>query len=194
MSVIIQQKKEYRQKYRQLRDSIWADMRISESHSIAEKLFALEAYRSAETVFIYLSVGSEVITHEIMQQILRDKKRLVVPKSVIETHELQLYYINGAEDLVKGSFGILEPSADRTLKEAARDEIDLTLVPGLCFDRAGFRIGYGGGYYDRFLDGYKGTAVGLTFADCVCDALPREDCDRAVDIILTGREEICTIG
>ena len=189
-----EQKRRCRNRCRLTRDAIPAAARQEESRQIAARLYALPQYRSAETIFLYLSFGSEVETEGIARRILLDGKRLAVPQCIPSTHEMRLFGICSPTQLEKGAYGILEPKAaliqEGQLPEVPRAAVALALVPGLCFDRQGYRIGYGGGYYDRFLDGYQGVAAGLAYASCLCDRLPREDCDKPVDVILTGTETV----
>ena len=121
---------------------------------------ASPAYEQAETVATYLSFDHEFATAPLIAQALRDGKRVCIPKTYpkgrMEFREYQ------SESLQKTSFGLMEPGDEAPL--VAKDEIDLIHVPGLVFNPAGFRIGYGAGYYDRYLADFQGHTVSTIYA------------------------------
>ncbi|MBP0963302.1 MAG: 5-formyltetrahydrofolate cyclo-ligase, partial [Oscillospiraceae bacterium] len=97
--------------------------------------------------------------------------------------EMTFYLVKGKQDLTAGKYGIPEPAAH--CAAAAATECSLCIVPGLAFDLCGYRIGYGGGYYDRFLQSFPGQSVGLVRQSFLCKTLPKEPFDQAVDAVVT---------
>ena len=181
-------KQELRDKYRAVRDGIDKEIRRIKSARISEKLFELPQYKSAETVMAYSSFGSEVDTRIITERVLEEGKTLLLPKCLREDKRILAYSINNAEQLEPGSYGILEPSeklvGSGALHHVMPTEIDLVLVPGICFDFTGRRIGYGAGYYDRFLRDFCGFSVGLEFYECMAERIVQEYFDVRVDTVI----------
>lgn len=180
-------KEELRQEFRRRRRNITPPLRKAYSRTIANKALQLAESIRAKTVFVYLSVGAEVETHELTEELLRRKIRVAVPRCQTESHTMDAVAIADITDLEPGTYGILEPKGTAVIPPEA---IDLILVPGVAFDRDGFRLGQGGGYYDRYLARYGGLAVGLCFAECVTEHLPHGVYDQAVQRVLTEREEV----
>jgi 5-formyltetrahydrofolate cyclo-ligase len=154
------------------------------------RLRALTQYRRARTVLATLSFGTEWDTRAFAEGVLADGKTLVLPRVVREPRQLELYAVrNLAADLVPGVWGIEEPDPARCRKMAL-SEVDFALVPALSCDRAGVRLGYGAGYFDRLLAG-AGTrtfrVVALPEA-LVRERVPAEPHDVPVDALLTERE------
>jgi 5-formyltetrahydrofolate cyclo-ligase len=122
--------------------------------------------------------------------VLADKKILVMPRVDKDTQQLQLHCVNHLDELVAGGWDIREPHADAEL--VLPNEIDFILVPGVAFDSAGFRIGYGKGFYDKLLSSINPISTRLSAAfDCqIIDAVPNEAHDQRVDIIITPTQKI----
>lgn len=154
---------------------------IEKSKNIEKILFNLEKYKNSKTIMFFVSFNSEVHTHDLIKQAFKNKT-VVVPKVVHK--EIEPSVIIDFNNLVSSNnFGILEPIEE--LKIAYKN-IDLVLVPGIVFDKEGHRIGYGFGYYDKFLRKVpKAIKIGLAFDFQVVDKIPREIHDVPVDFIVT---------
>lgn len=151
--------------------------------AVAERVLALPEYRSCGMLLSYVSVRDEVDTSVLIRSALRDGKRVSVPRC--EGKQMVFYEIGSLDALVPGRFGIPEPLPQVS---ARPDAASLCLVPGLSFDRCGARVGYGGGYYDRFLPGFPGTPVGLCYAALASDIpLPAEKHDCRMALVVTDR-------
>ena len=133
-------------------------------------------------VFAYHSVGREVATAAILSAAQRLGKQVALPRCE-KPGEMTFYLVKGEQDLTAGKYGIPEPAAHCAV--AVATERSLCLVPGLAFDRRGYRIGYGGGYYDRFLASFPGASVGLVRQSFLCADLPKEPFDQAVDAVVS---------
>ncbi len=155
------------------------------SKQIKSKLFSLPEFKKAKTVMLFASFGTEVFTHDMIKEALKHKQ-VAVP--VVKGDNLIASKIIDFNDLNKKSkFGILEPSK---IKEVDINEIDLVIVPGVAFDCAGYRIGYGKGYYDKFLNDFEKEKVALAFELQIQKELPNEDHDVVVDKIVTEKRII----
>ncbi len=141
------------------------------------------AILEAKTVFLYLSFGSEVETLALTKKLLALGKEIAVPRCDPQTKTMTAVRLTDFQQLRPGSYGILEPAPDAPV--ISKEEIDLCLVPGLAFDQEGYRLGYGGGYYDKFLKDFSGKKLGLAFLECLTDRLPREEFDLPVDAVIT---------
>ncbi len=183
---MISEKKNFREKYKEIRKNIDEKIRQKENQEIYFDFFALDEYKNAKSVFIYVSFGDEAETLSIIEKILADGKRVSVPLCHSESYHMSAVLIDSLDSLKKGAYGIMEPAKKGTILE--KDEIDLIVVPGICFSKDGSRIGYGGGYYDRFLEDYKGFSVGFAFSECIAEYVPTEDTDKKVDLVISGKK------
>ena len=157
------------------------------ANEICRLVQSLPAFRDAETVLCYLSAGSEVETRGILEACFRAGKRVALPRCYEDSRMefLPVTAVSQASELSR--FGIAEPPHGEPLDPA---DAGLCLVPALAFDKNGFRLGYGMGYYDRYLKRFSGTAVGLCYEDCLREALPVNQNDRPVHLIVTEQQVI----
>ena len=139
-------KKELRRSIRERKRAMTEEEITARSEKLGELFTASEAYRSAKTIYGYLPYNQEVRTVPMLEQALKDGKRVAVPK--VYGDEMKFLYLEDLSAVAKGYAGIPEPIADEPV---ADDETALVLMPGLAFDPQGHRIGYGGGFYDKFL-------------------------------------------
>lgn len=149
-------------------------------------LSRLDPVKKASVVMGYLSFGSEVRTDSFLQEMFKSGKEIVVPAVYPDTKKIKAYPINNLDkDLTRGHYGIREPVNRRY--PAGLGKIDLVLVPGVAFDLSGNRIGYGAGYYDRFLAGADPglSKVSVCFECQLRESIPVDDHDIGVDFIVT---------
>ncbi len=156
--------------------------RAEKSAAVSRLLTDWEIYKKADAVMTYVSFGSEVKTDAVLEKILSDGKTAAVPLCG-EGSEMTARVIRSRAELSPGAYGVLEPSETAPL--VAKDRIGLIIVPGLGFDKNGYRIGYGKGYYDRFLKDYRGAAAGLCFCACLYEKICRGPHDQKVGFIIT---------
>ena len=150
------------------------------SRVLGEKFVQTELYRQARTVYGYLPYNQEVRTLPILEQAIRDGKRVAVPK--VYGEEMKFHYMTDLSRVENGYAGIPEPLGDEPVAE---DDTALVLMPGLAFDKEGHRIGYGGGFYDKFLAGEPGhPTVALCYDFQVLPRLETEEFDVPVDLVL----------
>ena len=151
----------------------------AKSNLIISKLKQHPDFINAKTIGIYVSFKNEVDTISLIKEIV-NKKNVCVPKT--NNHLMNFYLINSLDELKKSSFGILEPSNQS--KIINKENIDLLIVPMVAFDSNHNRLGYGGGYYDRYLKNYAGRVIGLAFSFQQTEALPVESFDIPIKTII----------
>lgn len=152
---------------------------------IKNRLFSLPEYDSAKTICSYVSFCSEVETYDIIKESIAAGKRVIVPKIDLVHKVLLLSEINSFDELKQGAYGILEPDM---IRPANIDEIDLFIVPGIAFDRAGNRLGRGKGYYDKLLSSTSSVKIGLAYEIQLEKEIPHDNHDIKIDIVLTEKD------
>jgi 5-formyltetrahydrofolate cyclo-ligase len=160
---------------------------------ICAKIAASPEYRSCTSLMTYLSTGSEVVLDDLICRAWEEGKRVVAPVCRPQERRLVILPITCFADVEPGYCGIREPKPS-LLAPVAADEIDVVLVPAVAYDRRGYRVGYGGGYYDRFFAGMKRHAVkiGIAFSCQLVPVIPADPHDIPVDLIVTEEEIIDT--
>lgn len=154
---------------------------------IARRLASLPEFEAAPLVLTYVSYGPEVDTLALIDALFSEGRRVAAPRCVPTAHSMAFYEISDTQDLVAGYRGILEPAASITRPVTTSEMVgSVCLVPGLSFDGWGQRLGYGGGYYDRFLAFYPGNKVGLCRScQLSCAELPCDCHDVPVDFVVS---------
>lgn len=157
----------------------------ADARCLLERFAQLPQVCAAQTVMVFYGVGREPDTAPLIRTLLERGQQVALPVC-LPGRRLEARVITDESQLVHGKFGIPEP--EPACPVVASDEIGAVLVPGLIADRDGYRLGYGGGYYDRWLDGYEGFTAMVCPGDRLADRLPREEFDRPVRLVLTDRE------
>ncbi|MDT2045468.1 5-formyltetrahydrofolate cyclo-ligase [Priestia aryabhattai] len=161
----------------------------AKSMLIAKKLLDTTWWQEADVIAITISRGQEVDTKRLIEIAWSQGKTIAVPKCVSEKSEMIFRKITSFSQLEVVFFNLQEPIELQT-EVIKKSEIDLILVPGVVFSSNGYRIGYGGGYYDRFLVGYEQMKVSLAFHEQIVQSVPVESHDIPVDAIITDEEII----
>lgn len=189
----LKNKKDIRRVILEQRDKLESDIKAELDKKIFSELIKSEAYKNASVIFVFVSFKSEVDTHEIIKQALKDSKTICVPRINTKEREMETFKINSLEELKEGYYGILEPGEDCPAVNG--NNIDLVLMPGAVFDRQGGRIGYGGGFYDRFLSrmNKKVDKIALAYDFQILDRVPMDEFDVRVDGIVTNEGYIGVI-
>lgn len=172
-----------------LRSQLTADEKKSLDMRIFNRLTNLWLYRECGTLLTYVSTDMEVDTRALIGDALTRSKRVAVPRCIPGLHEMEFYYITSFDDLQKGAYGILEPIKSKCEKFADLND-GLCIIPALAFDEQGDRLGFGKGYYDRFLSRFKGDTAGICYECCISDRLPHGRFDRCADIVVTEKRVI----
>lgn len=173
-------KQELRKAIRQRKRAMTPEEIESRSHALCRKFLESDAYHRAETIYGYLPYNQEVRTVPILEKALADGKRVAVPK--VYGDEMKFIYLEDLSRVEAGYAGIPEPVADGPVAE---DREALVLMPGLAFDPQGHRIGYGGGFYDKFLSREPGhKTVALCYEFQLVEQLETEEFDIPVDVVI----------
>lgn len=150
---------------------------------IAKALINSDVYQNAELVLFYASFGDEVGTDICIADALDKGKKIALPVCTDKSGNMKFYYITSLSQTVEGAYSIREP--DTALCREVEDfSSSICIVPAIAFDKQGYRLGYGGGYYDRFLKNYTSIFVGLCYNEMIVESLPVEKYDRAVDFLV----------
>ena len=186
----MESKAEIRKRILEVRRSLTVDEVEVKSEAILQNVLKTPEYIEADNILLYADHHNEVITRGIFDDALMRKKRVYFPKSDSFTNTMVFYRTTSAAQLEKGFMGILEPKENIQLRyRFCANEDTLVILPGVAFDTAGFRIGYGKGYYDKFLSSKRQlSTMALAFACQIVEELPREAHDIKMDKIVT--EEI----
>ena len=177
-----------RREFEARRQSVTGNTRTEADERLLSLLFASSAWKNASTVLSYCSVRGEIDLSPVWEQAARDGKAYALPRTVTGASEGRMIfqYVQNQTELVVGRYSLSEPSpACPLVTDFSRT---LCILPGLAFDRDGYRLGYGGGYSDRFLAAHPEVVpVGMCYGVCLCDHLPRGDYDIPVSYIITER-------
>lgn len=168
------------------RDSTSFDFIKLASEKIHNRLKQIQVFRNAKKIACYFPIGSEVMTQDIMQELLGNGKEICLPK--VDGNNMKFRKIGGLEDLEKGGFGIMEPKVNCPIVE----DIDVILVPTVGITKNGIRLGYGYGYYDRFLAKSNAKTISLTYSKQLVKSIPFSENDVKIDWIVTEDESIET--
>ena len=176
----------------ELRKKILQEMKIlsqeqkqAMDQALTERFLNHPFYQEAKIIATYLSFPHEFQTQELIEQALKDGKKVLIPKTYPKGR--MEFVVYDPQQLVKTSFGLLEPQGDLDVVEPS--QIDLIHVPGLAFTTEGYRIGYGGGYYDRYLEHFAGQSLS-TIYPCQIQDFSSEDHDIAVQEVLIDEENL----
>lgn len=185
-------KNEIRTLMKEKRNNLSHGLRREYNKSIHDKLFALDYFKKCGILFTYVSFGSEVDTIAVIEKAFIMGKKVFVPK--VEGKNMNFYEIRNLNGLLKSKFGILEPEGTNPfMREKTEKGLKLMILPGLAFDRTGNRIGYGAGYYDRYLRNYpedEWVKIAIAYDFQIMENLPATEYDIKADYILTNGEII----
>lgn len=173
-------KEEVRKVIRGYRMSLSEESAVMKSITISEKLLQMEEYKKADCIYCYIDFRNEVKTKPIIRRALGDGKKVAVPR--VENGKMEFYYFEGYDRLQPGTYGVLEP-VDGIL---ATNTDALLIMSGVAFDQENHRIGYGGGYYDRYLERpNQHFKIALAYQFQIFRQIPFEIFDIQPDLILT---------
>lgn len=184
-------KKELRREFRDMRRSMDRHYKIDADKRITQRFLSLDEYKKCDTLLCFVSMDIETDTYAILMKAFEDGKTVFAPKC-IAGNEMRFYKITSLDDLYGGAYGISEPHGDTQQFEGG-EENALCVVPALCYDKSGYRLGFGMGFYDRFLSKYSDLyTVGLCYEEHIMPTLPHEQYDISVKKIITDVRTIDT--
>lgn len=181
-------KKDLRRQIIAVRNRMPNELREYKDKIIFKNFTELLIKEEVKTVLLYASLGSEVNTWNIFQFCIENSIKTAFPK--VSGGNLELYWIENKEQLSPGFKSILEPKYG---SKASLEQIEIIAVPGVAFDKECYRIGYGGGFYDRLLSKRKGLAVGLAYEEQLIEEIPKETFDEKIDLIITDKRVISCV-
>lgn len=174
-------KEELRKKYRIIRDNI--SSKEEKSKQIINNLISTKEYQNSKVIALYYSIKSEVRTEKLIEISLQAKKIVLLPK--VEKNNLMNFYpIKSLNDVQNGTFNIKEPISKEII---GKEKIDLMIIPGICFDKNRNRIGYGKGYYDRYLKETNIKKIGICYEEQITDNISPDSTDISLDNLITER-------
>lgn len=182
-------KTELREKYKSVRKNMTVTERTAADKAILNRLQTLRSYKYCKTVLCYVSTPIEVDTRAIISAALQQGKQVAVPYCIPNTRQMEFYLINSLDELQKGAFSVDEPNP-QTAQKLNDCSNSVCLVPGLCFDKFGYRLGYGKGYYDRFLNDYNGSTIGICYQNCINNRLITGRFDKSCSVVVTDKQLI----
>lgn len=176
-------KNELRKKIIKLRNSLDSDYIKKASVCISDKLLEIPEIIKAENIMVYMDFRNEVKTDYLIEKLMSMGKNVFAPVCVHETREMIPRKVDSKTVFINSRFGVLEPSEDS--EAVSPDTIDVIIVPGVAFDRAGNRMGYGGGYYDRFIPKTNAFTCGVRFECQIVNDVFEEEHDVRIDVVVT---------
>ncbi len=178
------EKEKLRSAFKAERKSIPKKEREDMDRRLLRNLRTLAEVRHCTTVLTYVSTPDELDTKALINGMLDKGRKVAVPRCIPDSRNMSFHYINSLDELVEARYSLLEPTEDMPLF-ASGVKGAVCIVPALSCDLNGYRIGYGGGYYDRFLSSFGGTKIGITYNRFIRDVLPRGRYDIKLDYIVT---------
>lgn len=188
MELQIKNKEEIRRYMLNKRDKISRVEKANLDNLIFKNITQNPYFLSAKVIFSYVSFQNEVDTHRIIRHAFDLGKKVCVPKVINREKGMKVLYIESIEELIPSKMGILEPDINK--EAVAINDIDMAIVPGLAFDNFGGRLGYGGGFYDRFFEGSNIKKIGIGYEFQILKDVPKEEHDILIDGIITEKNVI----
>lgn len=173
---------EFKKKRKNIADKVLVDKKIQKN------FLESSIYKNSKSILCYCALDDEISTDDIILQALNDQKIVAAAKCIDMNGNMDFYVINSLSDLSSGAYNIREPEDNCDL--VTDFENCVILVPALCFDYNGYRLGYGKGYYDRYLQKHSLISVGLCYNNSIADELPVNNYDKSVDYIITQNKII----
>ena len=179
-------KQELRQKYRAKRDSFGEEFIKNASGSACELLLQAQAFKDADVLLLYYPIKNEISPLPLIELAKKSGKKIAFPICNTNTNTLTFKIVTSESEFIPSRFGIFEPLLSS--ESPILSERTIALVPAIAFSRDGHRLGYGKGYYDRFLSDFRGTSIGFSYSELVLDSLPTLAHDIPLKMIVTESE------
>ena len=181
-------KNELREYFSKKRKSLSSSKKELLDGKISDRLLSMSVFKSSNQILLYSSTDDEISTDIIFHYSLETGKACYFPKC-FENKKMSFYRVFGSDELIPEAFNIKAPKYENEVYTPMPS--DIIIVPAMSYDKKGYRLGYGKGYYDRFLPDFMGTKIGLCYSDFLSDSLPIGRFDIAVDIIITETNYFC---
>lgn len=188
MNTVKKEKDDLRAKYIALREQMPAEEKLRRDAAICTTAGGLVSFRYAEYVLLYAAAKNEIDVTGIAERAWSQGKKVAFPRCDTETHTMKYHFVESMDELSVYSYGIREPAEDAPVFDQEKvSGSAVCFVPGLVYDRSGYRLGYGKGFYDRYLSAFTGCKIGVVYSDYVLGSVPRGRYDVTVDILLTEK-------
>ena len=190
MLEIKSEKNRLRKKYTEIRQRITEDEKAELDERICSRILSLVSYRFADTLLLYSPIKSEVDITPIAVAAIKAGKRVAYPRCTPEGSLMDFHYVGSLDELLPDHYSIPEPSADAPKFDKEKTHTKqscLCLIPALIYDKSGYRIGYGKGYYDRYLQDFHGTKAGVIYDALIAESVPHGRFDLKVDFTVSEK-------
>lgn len=186
--MIKKQKDDIREEYKALRHEMSREEKFARDSAICQAVESLVSFRYAEFVLLYAAQPDEIDVSLIAQSALNKGKKILFPRCDKKTHTMKYHIVTSLDELTPDAYGIAEPPEDAPVYDSKNETGSaVCFVPGLVYDKAGYRLGYGKGFYDRYLSEFSGCTIGVVYSDYILPEVPRGRFDVSVDILLTEK-------
>ena len=189
MYEIRKHKIEIRKQHLERRLAIPLEIRKMRDGKICRNILSSAAFRYADIVLLYYPVKGEVNILPLLEAAVNAGKKVAFPRCCAEDHSMNFHYVSSENDFEIGAYGLKEPSADSPVFDPRTDgeQNVLCVVPAVVYDRRGYRVGYGGGYYDRFFGIFRPASIGVAYEEFIIKNVPHGRYDISVDVVVSER-------
>lgn len=184
---IKEEKMQLRELFREKRAALSADKKKEMDEALCRRLQSLVSVRYADEILSFSPLAGEIDINSFNIYVIENGKALYLPRCIAGSPEMNFHRVGALAELAKGSFSINEPSADAPIWQNDPEKRAICIIPAMSYDKKGFRLGYGKGYYDRYLSTKKVLKVGLCYTSFLSQTIPRGRYDLSVDIIVTEK-------
>lgn len=171
-----------------VRDSMTSEQHLEFDTKIINSVSSLISFRHADIILLYAPIKSEIDVMPIFNLAKERGKRVAFPRCNVEERTMKFHFIDSLDDLEIGAYGIREPKEDMPIYDPESTlGVAICFVPGLAFDAYGYRLGYGKGYYDKFMNVFRGSTIGVAYTSQILPALPKGKFDKHCDVLVTEK-------
>lgn len=193
MNTLKKLKDETRKIFLEKRASMDPSLKKARDKKVCSCALSLASYRYADCVLMYAALDDEIDIMPVAEDALKKGKKVAFPRCNREEHTMDFHFVTSLEELKVDSYGIREPSADLPVFNASEHNGGvICFVPGLIYDKKGYRLGYGKGFYDRYLSGLQGNIIGVVYSDFIVPTVPIGKYDVSLNILLTEKGVVVT--
>ena len=187
MNTIKKDKDEIRRDYIEKRNTMDPALKAARDKKICSFATSLAGYRYAKYVLLYAPLDGEIDVMPIAADALAKGKTVAFPRCNKEKHTMNFHIVTSLDELVEDSYGIREPSESLPIYQPDEEGVAVCFVPGLVYDKNGYRIGYGKGFYDRYLSNFSGNIIGVVYSDFILPSVPKGKYDVSLNILLSEK-------
>ncbi len=193
MNTVKKIKDETRKVFLEKRASMDPSQKKERDEKICACALSLASYRFADCVLMYAPLNNEIDIMAVAEDALKKGKKVAFPRCNKEEHTMDFHFVTSLDELKVDSYGIREPSANLPVFDPGNNEGNLIcFVPALIYDKKGYRLGYGKGFYDRYLSGLQGNIIGVVYSDFIVSSVPIGKYDVSLSILLTEKGVVVT--